>query len=100
MPLYEHKWTPKTRLITVRLDVYTDKAINEIMEMLNTKRRSGIIRMAIWFLLIMTDPKLTVKGLLKPEAIEKIMKGEDVSLNEAIKPINQIAKELGYPISS
>jgi hypothetical protein len=87
-------------MISVRLDIFTDEAITEIMKILGVKRRSEVIRLAIWFLVILTDPRLTVKNLLKQEALEKIMKGEDVTLNEAMKPLNQLIKELGYPESS
>jgi|GEM_PF-3888456 len=96
----EYRWLPKARIVSVRLDIYTDKALNELMKVLGTKRRSNIIRLAIWYLIIMSDPKLTVKTLLKKEALEKIMKGEDMSLNEAMKSFNEIAKELGYLVSS
>jgi len=86
----------KIYLLTVRLDYPTYLAIQEIKKALGAKRVSRVVRMCIWYTLLLNDPKLTVFKALKPEAINKIKEGVDMPLSEAIKPMNELFKELEY----
>jgi len=88
----------KTLHVTCRIDPGTAYAIREIARAIGAKNRSEVIRLSIWYLLILNDPKLTIEKALKPDVLEKLRRGEgsDVPVSEALKPMQELFRELGY----
>ena len=87
------KYYPKNIHITVRVDPITKYVLDKVSEQLETKV-SNVIRGAIWLTFIILDPKTTLRSLLKEEAIEKLVKGEDMPFIDAIKSIKEIIEKL------
>lgn len=80
--------------ISVRMDPYTYQAIKEIAKLLKKRNVSEILRMSVWYMLILTSPKLTVKKAFKEEALEDLMNNKDVVLVDAFKNFNELIKEV------
>jgi hypothetical protein len=85
---------PKTYFITARVDELTYNLLEETAFQLG-KRKSSLIRLAIFLLVIITDPRVTVQTFLRKEAIEKLKKGEDMALIDAIRDMRELLTELG-----
>lgn len=84
---------PKEVFLSVRLDFVTKKLLETASKKLG-KKMSSIVRTALWLTFILLDPDTTLRKILKPEAIEKLSRGEDVVFIDALKPVDEFAKEL------
>jgi hypothetical protein len=84
---------PKEVFLSVRLDFVTKRLLEEASRKLG-KKMSSIVRSALWLTFILLDPDTTLRKILRSEAIEKLCEGGDVAFVDAIKPIEEIAKEL------
>ena len=84
---------PKESFLSVRLD-YVTKRLLRIASKKLRKRMSSIVRSALWLTFILLDPDTTLRKILKPEAVERLCRGEDVAFVDALKPIEEFAKEL------
>lgn len=80
----------KLKHLSVRLDYYTYTALKEVAKLIGTDNISEVVRMAIWYMLILSSPKLTVRKAFKEEALKVIEGGKDVSLNDALKPFSEL----------
>ncbi len=89
------KWMPKELVVTFRTDVTTRELLDELASLMGKKHLSDVIRLAIWFLVVVHDPKLTVRKAFRPEALDVVVKGGDIPLGEALKPITELFKEIG-----
>jgi hypothetical protein len=77
----------------VRLD-YVTKRLLRIASKKLKKRKSTIVRSALWLTFILLDPDTTLRKILKPDAIERLCRGEDVAFVDALKPVDEFAKGL------
>ena len=84
---------PKEVFLSVRLDFVTKRLLEEASRKLG-KRMSSIVRTALWLTFILLDPDTTLRKILKPEAVEKLCRGEDIAFVDALKPVDEFAKEL------
>lgn len=84
----------KDIFVTIRVDHYTFQAIEELMKVLKTRNRSKVVRVAIWFLVLLTSPNTTLRKLLKPESIEKLASGGDEAFIDSIKSFSDLLKEI------
>ena len=87
-------YRPKSYFITARVDELTYNLLEETAFQLG-KRKSSLVRLAIFLLVIITDPRVTVKTFLKKEAVERLCKGEDVAIIDAIRDMRELLAELG-----
>lgn len=87
------RYYPKYIHLSVRLDPITAGILEEAVYSLKTTR-SKIVRSAIWIVFLLLDPKTTVRKALKPEAVKAIEEGKDVPLVDALKDVEQIAREV------
>jgi hypothetical protein len=88
-------YRPKSYFITARVDELTYNLLEETAFQLG-KKKSSLIRLAIFVLVIITDPRVTVQTFLKKEAIEKLKRGEDMPLIDAIRDMRELLSELGF----
>jgi len=88
------KYYPKDNYITVRIDNLTYSLLENTVNALGMSR-SKVIRSALWLIIILLDSRSTLRKILKKEAIEALMRGEDVAFVDALKPIDEIVRELG-----
>jgi hypothetical protein len=88
-------YSPKSYYVTARVDELTYNLLEETAFQLG-KRKSSLIRIAIFLLVIITDPRVTVQSFLKKEAIEKLKRGEDMPLIDAIRDMRELMRELGF----
>jgi hypothetical protein len=87
-------YRPKTYFITARVDELTYNLLEETAFQLG-KKKSSLIRLAIFLMVIITDPRVTVQTFLKRDAVEKLCKGEDMPLIDAIRDMRELLTELG-----
>jgi hypothetical protein len=87
-------YRPKSYYVTARVDELTYNLLEETAFQLG-KRKSSLIRLAIFLLVIITDPRVTIRTFLKKEAIDKLCKGEDMALIDAIRDMRELLTELG-----
>jgi hypothetical protein len=85
-------YSHKSIITTIRLDRPT-LAVLEVM-----KRDLGVtgaeaLRLSLWIVAILLDPSTTLRQVLSPEAVEKLKKGEDVSVVDALSPLGKLLEE-------
>jgi hypothetical protein len=83
----------KEVFLSVRLDFVT-KRLLEIASKKLGKRMSTVVRSALWLTFILLDPDTTLRKILKIDAIDRVCKGEDIAFIDALKPVDEFAKEL------
>jgi hypothetical protein len=84
---------PKESFLSVRLDYVTKRLLRIASKKLG-KRMSSIVRASLWLTFILLDPDTTLRKILKPEAIERLCRGEDVVFADSLKPIEEFARVL------
>ncbi len=87
-------YRPKSYFVTARVDELTYNLLEETAFQLG-KRKSSLVRLAIFLLVIITDPRVTVRTFLKKEAIERLCRGEDMPIIDAIRDMRELLGELG-----
>ena len=88
---YDYRY-PKSRVITFRADKLTTYFLEELMKELKKTRLSSVIRTCIIFTLTIHSDQITVRKALKSECLDKIIRGEDMPLSEALKPLGELYK--------
>lgn len=77
---------------SIKIDRETLEALNEISRITGVKSRSALIRASLLFTVLLNSD-IPVSKALKIEALEKIRKGEDLPIGEAIKPFRELVSE-------
>ena len=85
-------YSQKDMITTVRLDVPTYYVVEELRKAFGISRGEAM-RLSAWLTAIILDPSITVRRALSREAIEKITKGEDVPLIDALRPLGKLLEE-------
>jgi hypothetical protein len=83
---------PKSKIITFRADQLTTYFLEELMKEMKTTKLSNVIRTCIIFTLTLHSDQLTARKALKEECLNKIIKGEDMPLSQALKPLGELYK--------
>jgi len=89
---------PLNRFLTVRLDKETDDVIDVLKKLWNLRSKSDVIRRAILISMIISDPNMTLRKVVKSNYIEMLKKDKDmfldVPLPDLFKPLHQLIREL------
>ena len=89
------KCAPKMYHLSVRLDLPTKLALEELERVLGLKT-SDVVRAAIWFMVVLTDKNMTVRKALTESALKTLAEGSDLPLIDALKTFREMLAELGY----
>jgi hypothetical protein len=82
----------KTSIKSVRVDWPTMAVIEEVAQQLELSD-SEVIRGSVWIVSILLDKSVTLRQVLRQEAIEKLVKGEDVAVIDALRLENLIVEK-------
>ena len=82
-------YSRKSIITTIRLDVPTTILVDELSTAFNLTR-SEVLRISLWLTAILMDPNTTLRQILSKEAIEKLTRGEDTPVVDAIKQIGSL----------
>jgi hypothetical protein len=85
-------YSRKHTTISVRLDTPTIIMMEELKSNYGLNS-SSLIRLSIWFMAILLDPTVTLKQILTQDAIDKLKKGEDVVVLDALKSIGKVLED-------
>lgn len=77
---------------SVKLDAETFNAIREVMRATGIRSRSALIRASLLFTVLLNSD-IPISKALKPEALRKIRRGEDLPVGQAIKPFSELIAE-------
>jgi len=73
----------KANIKSIRVDWPTQALIEEMAQQLESTD-SEVIRASVWIVSILLDKNVTLRQVLRPDAIEKLVKGEDVAVIDAL----------------
>jgi hypothetical protein len=92
-------YSRKSNIKSIRVDWPTQALIEEMAQQFETTD-SEIIRASVWIVSILLDKNVTLRQVLRPEAIEKLISGDDVSVVDALSLDNLIVNRFKNYVAS
>jgi predicted DNA-binding protein len=85
-------YSPKHSVKSVRFDTPTLILLNELSSATGMTA-SDVVRLSLWITAVLVDPSTTLRQILSEEAVERLKRGEDVALIDAVGKLGSVLAE-------
>jgi hypothetical protein len=85
-------YSPKHSVKSVRFDTPTLILLSELSSATGMNA-SEVVRLSLWITAVLVDPSTTLRQVLTEEAIERLKRGEDVALVDALDRLGSLLAE-------
>jgi hypothetical protein len=85
-------YSPKHSVKSIRFDTPTLILLSELSSATGMTA-SDVMRLSLWITAVLVDPSTTLRQVLSEEAIERLKRGEDMALVDAVGKLGSLLAE-------